>query len=184
MTRYVAFLRSINVGGRTVKMDRLRRLFESLRFSKVETFIASGNVVFDSSSKNTKTLEGKIEAKLKEALGYEVATFIRSTDELADIADYKPFGNLKSGEGLYIAFVAESPGAATKQKLMSYKTKTDSFRIHKREIYWLCRTKFSESEFSGPLLEKILGTPATVRNVNTVRKIAEKCTPDKAPQQA
>ena len=172
MTRYVAFLRSINVGCRIVKMDRLRRVFESLGFSNVETFIASGNVVFESTSKNAKALEGKIEAKLKEALGYEVATFVRTTDELADIAEYKPFGNLKPGEGLYIAFVAEPPGAATKRKLMSSRTKTNDFRVHKREIYWLCRTRFSESEFSGPLLDKILGTPATVRNVNTVRKIA------------
>ena len=43
---YVALLRGINVGGRNVKMDRLREIFESLGFSNVETFIASGNVIF------------------------------------------------------------------------------------------------------------------------------------------
>lgn len=184
MTKYVAFLRSINVGGRTVKMDRLRRLFESLGFSNVETFIASGNVMFVSASRNVKTLEGKIEAKLEQTLGYEVATFVRKTDELVDVAEYKPFGNLKSGEGLYIVFVPKPLRAATKRKLMAYTTKTDDFRVHKREIYWRCRTKFRESKFSGSLLEKILGAKATVRNVNTVRKIAEKCTSDKTLRQA
>ena len=69
MTTYVAFLRSINVGGRAVKMDRLRQLFESLGFSNVKTFIASGNVVFESASRNAKTLKQKIEAKLREAVG-------------------------------------------------------------------------------------------------------------------
>jgi uncharacterized protein (DUF1697 family) len=46
MPKYVAFLRAINVGGHTVKMDHLRRLFEALGFTNVETFIASSDVVF------------------------------------------------------------------------------------------------------------------------------------------
>ena len=46
MTRYIAFLRAINVSGRRVKMDHVRKLFEALGFSNVETFIASGNVIF------------------------------------------------------------------------------------------------------------------------------------------
>ena len=91
MPKYVAFLRAINVGGHTVKMDQLRSLFEALSFSNVQTFIASGNVIFDSKSKSTKALEKKIESHLQDALGYEVATFIRTTSELAVIADYKPF---------------------------------------------------------------------------------------------
>src|SRR2546426_4439388 len=91
MPKYVAFLRAINVGGHTVKMDHLRLLFEALGFSNVETFIASGNVIFDSKSKNTKALEEKIEGCLYETLGYPVSTFIRSTVEVATIANYKPF---------------------------------------------------------------------------------------------
>ena len=91
MPRFIAFLRAINVGGHTVKMDDLRQLFEALGFSGVETFIASGNVVFETTARNTKVLEGKIERRLREALGYEVATFIRTDAELADIANYTPF---------------------------------------------------------------------------------------------
>ncbi|NUO79794.1 DUF1697 domain-containing protein, partial [candidate division KSB1 bacterium] len=91
MPQYLAFLRAINVGGHTVKMDQLRRLFEALGFANVETFIASGNVIFTSPSKSTKALEKKIEKHLHESLGYEVATFIRTTAELAVVAQYKPF---------------------------------------------------------------------------------------------
>jgi uncharacterized protein (DUF1697 family) len=70
MLRFIAFLRAINVGGgRTVKMQSLREVFESLGFSRVATFIASGNVVFETTTKKTKTLESKIERALKEALG-------------------------------------------------------------------------------------------------------------------
>jgi uncharacterized protein (DUF1697 family) len=60
MSKFVAFLRAINVGGdRTVKMQSLRQVFESLGCSRVTTFIASGNVVFDTTTKRTKTLERK-----------------------------------------------------------------------------------------------------------------------------
>ncbi|HXW01123.1 MAG TPA: DUF1697 domain-containing protein, partial [Anaerolineae bacterium] len=54
LPKYIAFLRAINVGGHTVKMDYLRRLFEEMGFSKVETFIASGNVIFEAVAKSTK----------------------------------------------------------------------------------------------------------------------------------
>jgi uncharacterized protein (DUF1697 family) len=57
MSRYIAFLRAINVGGHTVKMDILRQQFEALGFSNVETFIASGNVIFETMAKNGRTLE-------------------------------------------------------------------------------------------------------------------------------
>ncbi|MDB6124360.1 MAG: uncharacterized protein JWQ71_3353 [Pedosphaera sp.] len=177
MTRFIAFLRSINVGGRNVKMDELRRLFESLGFSNVETFIASGNVIFESTARNAKTLEKKIEVKLQEALGYSVAVFVRSADELADIANYQPFKGAGADAGLYIAFLPEPPEKAIREKLLSFKSKTDEFHFHNRELYWLCHTRFSDSTFSGPLLEKILGVKATIRNSTTVRKIAAKHCP-------
>ena len=65
MPRVIAFLRAINVGGRTVKMDRLRGLFADAGFRNVETFIASANVIFDSPGKTTAGIERKIEAGLR-----------------------------------------------------------------------------------------------------------------------
>jgi uncharacterized protein (DUF1697 family) len=177
MPKYVAFLRAINVGGHTVKMDHLRGLFEALGFSNVETFIASGNVIFDSKSKATKSLEKRIEEHLQETLGYKVATFIRSTSELAEVASYKPFSDAElntEGSVLYIGFLEDSPGDEARQKLLSFKTNVDEFHVSGREVYWLCRKKFSESEFSGARLEKTLGMQATLRNSTTVRKLASK----------
>ena len=107
MPRYIAFLRAINVGGHTVKMDVLRQQFEALGFANVETFIASGNVIFETTAKNTRTLEKKIEQQLRAALGYEVATFIRTEAELAAIAQYQPFTTalLKTAQALNVAFL-------------------------------------------------------------------------------
>ncbi len=177
MPKYVAFLRAINVGGHNVKMDQLRGLFETLGFSNVQTFIASGNVIFEAKSTGAKTLEKKIENHLRDALGYEVATFIRTTSELAVIADYKPFPDkeLKAdGNALYIAFLADEPGGEAKQRVLSLTTKVDEFHIYGRELYWLCRKKISESEVSGALLAKALGLQATLRNSTTVKKLAAK----------
>jgi uncharacterized protein (DUF1697 family) len=177
MPKYVAFLRAINVGGHTVKMDYLRALFEALGLANVETFIASGNVIFDSKSKNTLALEQKIEKHLQETLGYEVATFLRSTSDLLEVAQYKPFSDadlIAPENRLYIGFLPDGPSEPAKQKLLACSTTVDEFHIHGRELYWLCRTAFSDSEFSGARLEKTLGLPTTLRNVNTVRKLAAK----------
>jgi uncharacterized protein (DUF1697 family) len=177
MPKYVAFLRAINVGGHTVKMDHLRLLFETLGFSNVETFIASGNVIFSSNTKSTKTLEKKIEGCLNEALGYRVATFIRSTIELASIADYKAFDEAElnaEDNVLYIGFLADRPSDEAKQQLVPFITQVDDFHISGREIYWLRRKGIGESEFSGARLEKTFGVEATLRNSTTVRKIAAK----------
>ena len=176
MIRYIAFLRAINVGGHTVKMENLRHLFESLDFSNVQTFIASGNVVFDAKEKSARSLEKKIEKRLREALGYDVATFIRTDAELAEIADYKPFrqSDLDVAVALNIAFLTDPLDDPSKQKLMALRTEIDDFHVHGREIYWLCRKKQSESTFSNAVLEKALGVKSTLRGKNTVRKMAEK----------
>src|ERR1700745_208653 len=98
MFTLIAFLRAINVGrDRTVKMQSLRQVFDSLGFSGVITFIASGNVIFTTTKRNTKMLERRIEKRLREVLGYEVPTFIRREAELAKIATYQPFRQSKLG---------------------------------------------------------------------------------------
>ena len=175
--KYVAFLRAINVGGHTVKMDYLRSLFEGIGLANVETFIASGNVIFDSKTRNTKTLEQKIEKHLREILGYEVRTFVRATSELAVVANHQPFGESElsaAGNALYVGFLADQPNDEAKKKLSSLSSPTNEFAVHGREVYWLIRTSFSESAVSGALLEKTLGLSATFRNVNTVRRITAK----------
>ena len=176
MPKYFAFLRAINVGGHTVKMDHLRSLFEELGFSNVETFIASGNVIFDSPSKNSKPLEKKIESALETALGYEVITFVRSLKELSEMATYEPFAetDVAACHAVYVGFITDVPSDAAKQKLLSLSTKDDEFHLNGREIYWLCRTKFSDSPISGALVEKTLGMPATLRNSNTIKRLAGK----------
>ena len=177
MTRYVAFLRAINVGGRVVKMTALKKLFEGLKLAEVETFIASGNVVFSSAAEAAK-LEALIERGLQKALGYEVTTFLRTTAEIAAIARRDPFGvPLPPGARVYVAFLRDKPPAGAKRTVAELATATDTLAVEGREIHWLCATLSTESLISGATLEKTLGQPATLRNINTVRRLAEKYCP-------
>jgi len=177
MLRFIAFLRAINVGGgRTVKMQSLRQVFESLGFSSVTTFIASGNVVFETTTKKTKALEGKIERVLKAALGYEVRTFVRGENELVKIANYRPFPQLKFDAAWQsnIIFLAGNLTEKLKQNVEALRTKTDVFEVHGREIYWQRRRKQKKGLFSTVPLEKILGPAFTVRGTNTIKRIVLK----------
>ena len=176
MPRYIAFLRAINVGEHTVKMDRLRGIFESLGFANVETFIASGNVVFETAAMDAAALETRIASALQAALGYEVATFLRTDAELARIVAHEAFppSHLDAAQALNIAFLAAPLDAESVRKLMALKTAIDDFATHEREIYWLCRKKQSESTFSNAVLEKTLRRQATFRGGNTVQKMAAK----------
>ena len=171
MARYVAFLRAINVGGRYVKMEALKRPFVELGFTGVSTFIASGNVIFETRARDAAALERRIEAALKEALGYEVATFLRTPRELAAIVAHEPFPGSPEAE-TYVAFLHEPPSDAAREKLLGFRSEADDFDVHGREVYWLPNARVSESKFSGGVLEKALRMPATIRNMTTVRRLA------------
>ncbi len=172
MPKYFAFLRAINVGGHSVKMDALRILFEGCGCTNVDTFIASGNVIFESGIENPEELTQIIESYLLQKLGYSVAVFLRTPADLESIVGYQPF--VDPGEAtIYIAFLSTSPDEISRDRLYSNNSADNRFQIHRGEVYWLCRTRFSDSVFSGAQLEKTLGMQATIRNISTLNKIVQ-----------
>lgn len=180
MPRYIAFLRAINVGGHTVTMPRLKALFEDLDLDEVETFIASGNVIFSSRAK-PESLEPRIEKHLHAKLGYEVHTFIRTVDEVSAVSTHVPFpkaGPLVEGS-LIVGFLRDVPAADVAKAVHGLATDTDALLVHGREIYWRVTGRQSDSTLSNNLFEKTLKGRATFRNVNTVTRIAARCTPSK-----
>ncbi len=92
MPRYVAFLRAVNVGGaRTVKMEVLRQTFREAGFSNVASFIASGNIIFETPARNTALVEERIERALLQEIGYELTPFVRTGPELEQIIAFDAF---------------------------------------------------------------------------------------------
>jgi uncharacterized protein (DUF1697 family) len=173
MPRYVALLRAINVGGHVVKMDRLRALFSGLGFSGVETFIASGNVIFSSPEPDAAALERQVETALAEALGYPVDTFIRTPEELAAIVAHRPFGvEPAAGAGtIYVTFVARPLNAAARKQIAGLATPSDQLGCKGREVYWCRHGNLLDSTVSGTEMGKALGGPATMRNRNTIVRL-------------
>ena len=156
MPRYIALLRGINLGGHTVKMDRLKKLFEELGLKNVETLIASGNVIFESTSKNAAALEKKIAEHLEKSLGFPAATYLRTAEQMAAVLEHEALQDLRANT-VYIGFLSEPPSKAAHAKLMSHSTKSDEFHVREREVYWLCSTHMSESPFFRIGIEKALG---------------------------
>ena len=175
-TRYVALLRAINVGGRTVRMEVLRELFESLGFTSVETFIASGNVIFDAPAHPAATFEQQIQDALSAALGYEVTTFLRTPAELAAVASHEPFSAVaaKAAKAVYVGFLHGPPAADSVKKLMALRSSIDDFHVRGREFYWLANDGMGKSKITGAVLERLLGARTTMRSVTTVTKLAAK----------
>jgi uncharacterized protein (DUF1697 family) len=175
MKRYISFLRAINVANRTVKMDSLINIFSSLGFSNVTTFLASGNLIFETEENNLTLLENIISQRLLNVLGYEVANFLRTGKDLKTIITFFSSENIliNSYQSINIAFLTKLPDEKVINKLMSFNSEIDDFHIHEREIYWLCKKKQSQSSFSNTVLEKITQQSSTLRGYNTIRRISE-----------
>ncbi len=175
MHRYIAFLRGINLGNRRVRMDHLRDLFQAMKLSNVSTFLASGNVIFETAAADAAGIEQRIEAHLQQALGYPVDTFVRTPAELAVVATFRAFAAEEveaPGHTLHVGFLPDAPSDAAVRKLATMRTPMDDFRVNGRELYWLCRGKFTDSLVSWPVVAKTVAAPSTMRNVTTVRKLA------------
>ena len=176
MPRYVAFLRAINVGGHVVKMDELRRHFVALGFKDAETFIASGNVVFSATSASAAAHAAKIEARLLKVLGYEVRTFLRTDVQVAAAGALRPWpeARVKGAGAFCVGFLAEPLTAAQKKAVTTFATADDEFHVKGGDVYWLCRTGQSDSQFSLPKFERALGARASFRGMNTITRLVAK----------
>src|SRR2546427_12004340 len=97
MTSYVAFLRAINVAGqKLIKMKDLARIFAAAGCKNVQTYIQSGNVIFDSKSTNAAALSKKIERTLQQALGYEGTIILRTLAEVEALVRHNPYKKIKT----------------------------------------------------------------------------------------
>jgi uncharacterized protein (DUF1697 family) len=176
MHHYVALLRGINLGNRRIKSDPLRALFEAMKFANVSTFIASGNVIFDSPSRDVAKLEKSIEGFLEQKLGYEVDTFVRTRDEIATVVAFRPFprADMEAPEStVHVGFWKEPPSAAQARGLLACRTDVDEFCVEGREFYWLCRIKNHESKvWTSPQMRALKLPTSTARNLTSLRKLA------------
>lgn len=172
MANWAAFLRAINVGGRRVSSANLCAPFTDLGFDDVASFRASGNVVFTATSKSEAAVRKKVEAALRDALGYEVGAFMRNTEEMRALAAAQPFGRAPKGK-MHVAFLHKLPSAAAKKKVLALATPKDKLKFGKRELYWLTSGAMMDSDLDMAGLSKLIGE-TTFRTKGTIEQIAAK----------
>ena len=178
MPHYLAFLCGINLGKRRIKMAHLAALFRALRFTNVETFIASGNVIFSVKSGTAAKLSGQIEQHLHASLGYAVDTFLRTRAELATLATFQPFPKNEMADPAHTTHVGFFAAALTPEQargLAACRSSTDEIHVQGRDYYWLCRDiKSHESKiWTSPAMRALKLPPSSMRNLTTIRKLAE-----------
>ena len=175
MTRYVAFLRAINVAGqKLIKMDELARIFTAAGFKNVRTYIQSGNVIFDARSANAVALRKKIERALQDVLGYEVTVILRRLADIEEIVKRNPFKTVKTSAEAkpFVVFLSDEPQRTPKLPLISTTENLDVFEVRDRAAFVVSgRKKNGWFGFPNKFVEKELGVLGTTRNWNTVNKI-------------
>jgi uncharacterized protein (DUF1697 family) len=173
MNKYIAFLRAINVGGTTIiKMSDLKKMFESFGLQNVQTYIQTGNVIFESDQKNASALEEQIESQLEKASGKRIQLFVRTMRDVVKMANDCPF-DPEEGQTVHVVILHKKPLKKAVDALLSQRSEADDFAVVGGEAYNL-RLDRDRSIFTNNWAEKVLGVAGTTRNLTTIRKLAEK----------
>jgi uncharacterized protein (DUF1697 family) len=177
MVTYIALLRAVNVGGYgKLPMADFRKLLEGLGFKNVETYIQSGNAVFDASGTPAK-VGAAIAAGLEKLAGAPVGVMIRTHDELSRIVAANPFSSEAAADGarVHVGFLAGSAPASAQAGLQrivtQYPARRDRFHLAGDVVYLHLPDGAAETKFSGKTIDRALGVAATGRNWNTVLKL-------------
>ncbi len=171
---HVALLRGVNVGGKNLlSMPELAALFEAAGCAGVRTYIQSGNVLFAAPAALARRVPEEIASRIEQRHGLRVPVILRSAAELRRVAARNPF--LRAGadpQRLHVAFLAAAPGRAAAARLDPARSPPDAFAVLGREVYLSLPNGAGRTRLGNDYLERTLGTTSTLRNWNTVLKLA------------
>jgi uncharacterized protein (DUF1697 family) len=172
--RLIALLRGINVGGnKLIDMGRLRGLLSDLGYGNVRTYLQSGNAVFSSTAAPDEA-GAAVEEGLARAFGVDCRVIVRTAPQLAAVIAADPLLDLLGNPSRH--FVAFLDGVARiegVELLTDDDYGPDQLRIVDNHVYLWCPDGISKSAFARFNFDRILGTAVTMRNWNTVSKLAE-----------
>jgi uncharacterized protein (DUF1697 family) len=171
MTTFISLLRGINVSGqKSIRMAEISHLYEALGLNLVQTYLQSGNIVFQSDGLDGSALVNRIEAKIEKSYGYHVAVFIRTLNDFQHIVNYNPFLRDRNEDpaNLYVTFLYSLPKKEMVNRLAAQVSEEDKFIPGEKEMYLLCLHGYGKTKLSNNYFEKRLSVSATTRNWNTV----------------
>jgi uncharacterized protein (DUF1697 family) len=176
MARWVAFLRGMNLGRRRITNEELCEAFAELGLEEAAAFLASGNVVFDAPERAAAKLAARIESGLATALHYPVPTFLRSAEEVREIAAQTPFPApvIERSRGKLQAALFEKPASpAAIRAVLALANDEDRLVIVGRTLFWLPSGGILESELDLKTIGEHLGQ-MTMRTRRTFERIASR----------
>jgi uncharacterized protein (DUF1697 family) len=176
MPAILCMLRGVNVGGHNkIKMESLRSLCESLKLQSPQTYIQSGNVVFQTSEQNLAVLSKRIQDALEANFGFRPEVVLRTASELRHIIARNPFASRHGIDPakLHVAFLASDPGKAARDNLAKLDTRGEELHARGSELYVYYKNGMGQTKLTAAAIDKVLNTPATSRNWNTVLKLHE-----------
>jgi uncharacterized protein (DUF1697 family) len=176
MAVIVSMLRGVNVGGHNqIKMDALRRLYESLGLRDTQTYVQSGNVVFRTKEQSLAALSNKIENAIERSFGFRPVVVLRTPAELRDVVARNPFAKRRGIEPgkLLVTFLSNHPAAQALEQVLKIKADPEELHIDGREVYIYFPNGQGRSKLSWVKIEKKLNTSGTGRNWNSVTKLLE-----------
>jgi uncharacterized protein (DUF1697 family) len=174
MPTRIALFRGINVGGRNVlPMKELVRDLEALKLTNIRTYIQSGNVVFDTSSKSSAALERKIAEAIEKRHGFRPEVLIITPAQLAAAIEGNPYPEAEDEpKTLHLSFLAATPKAPDLDAMEKIKSPTERFHLAGDVLYLHAPDGIGRSRLAAQI-EKHLGVPATGRNWRTVCKLLD-----------
>ena len=176
MPRHVAFLRAINTGGRRVTNAQLAQAVTAAGLTDVGTFLASGNVFYEAGPQDPAAEEELLEEALRTHLGFTSEAFVRTVQDLEAILAAEPFAATDvaaAATKVQIAFLREELDQTTSEAVHELATADDKLQVIGRELHWLPMTGVGRADLDWRRLDPLLGV-ATVRSINTVRRILPK----------
>lgn len=171
MNVYVALLRGINVSGqKKIPMAELRQCLADFGFENVQTYIQSGNVIFQSTDKNSSNIELKIHEAIKNHFGFEVPILVKTPSQLQQIFDDCPFSEEKK-EHSYFTFLYTAPDDSVKEVVSKIVYPNEEFVITDNCVYFYCSTGYGRAKCNNNFFERKLKISATARNYKTIVKL-------------
>jgi uncharacterized protein (DUF1697 family) len=174
MFTYVAFLRGINVGGRTVVKEQLRDLFASLGFNNISTYKQSGNVIFETDIEGPQKIRVDVETKLRITLNYEVKVFLRTIPQLKNIIDLNPFkGQKTEGTSFLVTFLPAAFSPIPLQLPLTIPKSTAQVILANETEVFSVTHGGGEGALPNSFLESKLKVKTTTRNLNIISEIVK-----------
>lgn len=173
MPVFISLLRGINVGGnKLIKMEALKGLYASLGFDHPRTLLQSGNVVFGAKGTDQARLEKRIAGAIAEEFGFEVEIMLRSLSQWRDMMARNPFaGRDLNPSRLVVMVLARKPDAEGLRRLLATDIAPEEIVPSGKELYIHYPDGIGRSKLAKVPMEKLLKTPGTARNWNTVTKL-------------